>query len=59
MWQKEKTYGELEYENFLLKQELEELRKKHSDFVNQMANATTSVTNEWIKTLINGDLQLK
>lgn len=62
MWyddEKTMSYDELVYENFLLRKELEELRKKHSDFVNEMVNGTSAVTNEWVKLLVSGDLKFK
>ena len=51
----EKTYNELLMENYNLKQRLKELE----DFRDRMINATTNVTNEWVKAIISGDIKVK
>lgn len=54
-WFEGKTYDELVNENYKLKQQLKELE----EFRDRMINATTNVTNEWVKVLLSGELKFK
>lgn len=51
----EKSYAELLRENYKLKQQLKELEA----FRDRMVNATTNVTNEWVKAIVSGDVKFK
>lgn len=45
-------------ENHRLKIEKEKVEKEYSNFLSEMVNSTTSVTNEWVKLLVSGDIQI-
>jgi hypothetical protein len=58
-WDYEMSYEDLLTENYELKRKLEESERKYNEFLDKMVNSTTSVTNEWMKVLLSGDLKLK
>lgn len=45
-------------ENHRLKIEKEKVEKEYSNFLSEMVNSTTSVTNEWVKLLVSGDIKI-